>query len=212
MNKTTASTIITLLKEEFPVHECFLNHRNTFELLCAVMLSAQTTDERVNKVTPNLFAHYPTPELLQAADIEELKTIIKSIGLTTSKANNLRKMAQVLVQKYAGEVPNDFALLQELPGVGRKTANVVLAVGFGIPAFAVDTHVYRVSYRLGFRKELDSLLVAEEKLKKHIPKSDWIAAHHLLILFGRNYCKAQNPNCNNCPLKQFCKVIKRGAK
>ncbi len=211
MNKIKANLIVDSLKQIFPVHECFLNHKNVFELLCAVMLSAQTTDARVNMVTPYLFEKYPDAYALKDAKLDDVKAIIKSIGLANNKAINLIKMSTVLVEKYNGNVPNDFNLLQELPGVGRKTANVVLAVGFKVPAIAVDTHVYRVSYRLGFRKEEANLLEAEASLKKYIKKEDWIAAHHLLILFGRTYCKAQNPNCKECPLINYC-VFKGGKK
>ncbi len=209
MNKLKAKEIVDKLRSIFGEPKCFLNHNNVFELLCAVMLSAQTTDERVNLVTPALFQKYPNPEALSKASYNEIMDIIRSIGLANTKASNLVKMAKVLVEKYNSEVPKDFKALIELPGVGRKTANVVSAVGFHIPAIAVDTHVYRTSYRLGFRKEADDLLKAEENLKKYIPKDDWIDAHHLLILFGRNYCKAQNPKCDICPLKEYCKLKRR---
>lgn len=209
MNKLKASEIIEKLRSIFGEPKCFLNHNNVFELVCAVMLSAQTTDERVNMVTPVLFQKYPTPELLAKAEYNDVRSIIRSIGLANTKASNLIKMANVLVNEYNSEVPSDFKELVSLPGVGRKTANVVSAVGFHIPAIAVDTHVYRTSYRLGFRKEADDLLKAEENLKKYIKREDWIDAHHLLILFGRNYCKAQNPKCDECPLKEYC-CLKRG--
>ena len=209
MNKVKAQEIILKLRSIFGNPKCFLNHQNVFELVCAVMLSAQTTDERVNMVTPELFAKYPDPYALANASYNDVRNIIRSIGLANTKASNLIKMANVLVNEYNGEVPSQFDLLVKLPGVGRKTANVVSAVGFHIPAIAVDTHVYRTSYRLGFRKEADDLLVAENNLKKYINKEDWIDAHHLLILFGRTYCKAQNPKCDECPLKEYCKV-KRG--
>lgn len=208
MNKDKALEITSILCDLYPDAKCFLDHKNNFELLVATMLSAQTTDERVNMVTKELFTKYPTPESFSSATVENIKEIIKSVGLANTKAKNLLLLANRLCAEYNGVVPSDFNELVKLPGVGRKTANVVLAVGFNVPAFAVDTHVYRVSYRLGFRKESDDLLVCETKLKKYIKKDMWILMHHAMILFGRNYCKAQKPLCDVCPLRSYCKVKK----
>lgn len=206
MNKTKALEITRILTTLYPDATCFLNHRNAFELICAVMLSAQTTDARVNMVTPDLFAKYPDANSLAMADFQDVKEIIKSIGLAQTKAKNLISLAKMLVQDFAGQVPDNMNDLKKLPGVGQKTANVILAVWFNIPAIPVDTHVYRVSYRLGFRKEKDDVLTCEEKLRKYLAKEDWILMHHAIILFGRNICKAQNPNCAICPLKEYCQV------
>lgn len=208
MNKNKALEILNILDEIYNKPECFLKHSNNYELLVAVMLSAQTTDERVNMVTPNLFNEYKDPYTLMNANVKDVENIIKSVGLYKTKAKNLILMAKSLVLNYNGQVPNDFNELVKLPGVGRKTANVVLAVGFKIPSIPVDTHVYRTSYRLGFRKSKDDLITCEEKLKRYLPQSKWIDAHHQLILFGREYCKSQNPQCENCPLKNYCVVNK----
>ena len=208
MNKNTSNEIIARLRILIPNPECELNFNNNFELVCAVMLSAQTTDKRVNMVTPNLFNKYPTPALMKLANLEDVKDIIKSVGLANNKAKSLIALAKVIDEEYSGVVPNTIEELTKLPGVGRKTASVVLAVGFKIPAMPVDTHLHRVAKRLGYIKDKDDVLVAEEKYKKYIPKEDWIDAHHLLLLFGRYHCKAQNPECDGCPLKEFCKKKK----
>ena len=205
MNKIVSKDIIDNLRLLIKNPQCELDFKNTFELLCAVMLSAQTTDKRVNLVTPKLFSKYPTPEALQAADIEDVKEIIKSIGLANNKAKNIIQLAYELNNKFNGIVPNALEELVTLPGVGRKTASVVLAVGFGIPAMPVDTHLHRVSIRLGYVKKTGTVLEAEEALKKYIPKEDWIEAHHLMLLFGRYHCTAINPKCSGCPLFSYCK-------
>ena len=200
--KTTK--IINLLKEVIPNPVCELDFTNSYELICAVLLSAQTTDKRVNIVTKELFKKYPDVYTLKDADIEEVKEIIKSIGLTNSKAKNLIALANEVVNKYEGKIIPDFDILCSLPGVGRKTASVVLAVGFNIPAFPVDTHVERIAKRLKFADESDSVLKVEEKLKAKISKKHWIDAHHLMLLFGRYHCKAISPSCQNCKLKKYC--------
>lgn len=197
--------IYEILHNRFPGSKCFLDHNNVFELLCAVMMSAQTTDERVNSVTKILFKKYPTPKILKDADINDVINIIKPIGLANAKAKNLISLAKIIDEEYNGEVPCAKEELTKLPGVGNKTANVVLAVGFNVPEIAVDTHVYRTSYRLGLREENDSLLECEYKLKAYFPIEHWIEIHHLLILFGRNYCKAKKPLCDTCILKDYCK-------
>ncbi len=206
MDKIKAKEIIDILSEIYPHYESFLNYHNNYELLVAVILSAQTTDIRVNEVTPNLFKRYPNPYLLADANFSDVLTIIKSLGLAYNKANNIINMAKDLVTKYDGKVPNNKIDLMSLSGVGPKTANVVLALGFNIPTIPVDTHVKRLAIRLGFAKKTDSLAIIEEKLMKYIAKESWINAHHLLILYGRNVCKAINPKCEECKLKEYCKV------
>lgn len=205
MNKIIAENILNEIKNEYikdPKPE--LNFNNNFELLCAVMLSAQTTDKRVNIVTKELFKKYPTPLDLSNAEISDVIEIIKSLGLANNKAKNIIILSKKLVTEYNSIVPDNITDLTSLPGVGRKTANVVLGLGFNIPSMPVDTHIYRMSKRFKFIKDEDSVLVAEEKLKKYIPKDRWVEAHHLLLLFGRYYCKSQNPLCKECKLKKFC--------
>ena len=204
MNKKKSSEIINILKEIIPNPKCELNYTNSFTLLCAVMLSAQTTDKRVNLVTPMLFDKYPTVESLANASYEDVYQIISSLGLAKSKALNIINLAQIIHNEYNDIVPNTIEELTKLPGVGRKTASVVLVEYFKIPAMPVDTHLHRMAIRLGYIKKLDSVNDAEEAFKKYIPKEDWIVSHHLLLLFGRYYCKAKNPLCNNCKLKEYC--------
>lgn len=206
MNKNLSNEILGILEEIIPNPICELNFNNMFELVCAVSLSAQTTDKRVNEVTPLLFKKYPTPQLMMEAQKEDIYEIIKTLGFANNKAINLINMSKALVERYSGIVPNIREELETLPGVGRKTANVVLAVGFDIPAFPVDTHLIRMSYRLGYAKKDDTPLEIENKYMKYIPKDKWNKAHHLLLLFGRYHCKAINPNCDNCKLKKYCKV------
>lgn len=196
----------------FPHAHCELNHSNPFELLIAVVLSAQCTDALVNKVTKSLFQKYKTPEDYLAVPLEELQKDIRSIGLYRNKAKNIQKLCQMLLEKYNGEVPNDRDELMKLPGVGRKTANVVVSVAFGVPAIAVDTHVERVSKRLGICRWKDSVLEVEETLMKKIPREEWSISHHRLIFFGRYHCKAQSPKCPDCPLLSLCREGKKRMK
>ncbi|PWW05485.1 DNA-(apurinic or apyrimidinic site) lyase /endonuclease III [Paenibacillus cellulosilyticus] len=189
----------------FPNAHCELRHSNPFELTIAVLLSAQCTDETVNKVTESLFQKYRRPEDYLAVPLEELEQDIKRIGLFRSKASNIQKLCQIVIDKYNGDVPREHSQLTELPGVGRKTANVVVSNAFGVPAIAVDTHVERVSKRLGVAKEDDSVLEVEKKLMKLVPKDMWTQTHHTLIFFGRYHCKAQQPKCDICPLLDICK-------
>jgi endonuclease III len=189
----------------FPDAHCELRHSNPFELTIAVLLSAQCTDETVNKVTESLFQKYKQPEDYLAVPLEELEQDIRRIGLFRSKASNIQKLCQIVIDKYNGEVPREHAQLTELPGVGRKTANVVVSNAFGVPAIAVDTHVERVSKRLGVAKEDDSVLEVEKKLMKLVPREMWTQTHHTLIFFGRYHCKAQQPKCDICPLLAICK-------
>lgn len=197
--------ILDTIAEMFPDAHCELNHDNPFELTIAVLLSAQCTDETVNKVTAGLFQKYKTPEDYLSVPLEELEGDIRRIGLFRSKASNIQKLCRILIDKYEGEVPASHEGLTELPGVGRKTANVVMSNAFGVPAIAVDTHVERVSKRLGAAKPDDSVLTVEQKLMKLVPKEEWTITHHRLIFFGRYHCKAQNPQCPVCPLLDICK-------
>lgn len=193
------------MAEMFPEAKGELNHSNPFELVIAVLLSAQCTDKLVNKVTENLFKKYKTPEDYLAVSLEELQDDIKSIGLYRNKAKNIRKLCQVLVDKYEGEVPRTKEELMTLAGVGRKTANVVASIAFNEPAIAVDTHVERVSKRLGICRWKDSVIEVEETLMKKIPREEWSITHHRMIFFGRYHCKARNPNCPECPLLEICR-------
>lgn len=196
--------IIQALDQMFPDAHVELDHTNTFELLIAVVLSAQTTDKSVNKVTKQLFKHYPTPLSLSHANVLDVEEDIKSIGLYKNKAKNIIALSKALMDDYQGEVPKEREALESLPGVGRKTANVILSNAFDIPAFAVDTHVNRVSKRLRLAKEEDSVLEVEKKLMRKFPKSSWLKLHHQFIFFGRYHCLAQNPKCNQCPLFDIC--------
>ena len=205
--RNNSKKIISILDEYYPDAHCELNHSNTFELLIAVVLSAQTTDERVNSVTPLLFKKYPNPKLLSKAKINEVEDIIKPIGLYHNKALNIIKLANQLVSDFNGIVPNNREQLESLAGVGRKTANVVLSNCFDYPAFAVDTHVSRVSKRLKIADIDDSPLMIEEKLMKYFPKDKWGKLHHQFIFFGRYKCKAIKPDCFDCKLKFICDKV-----
>lgn len=203
-----AEAILKLLRQEYPQAGTQLKYRNMFQLLVAVILSAQSTDQQVNRVTPPLFARYPDANAMAEADIDQLEEMIKSVGLYHSKARHLKNMAQILVDKYEGRVPETFKQLMELPGVGRKTANVVIAVGFGGPGLGVDTHVHRVANRLGLvnARNRDS---TEKQLKEIIKPEDWNQTHHLLIWHGRQVCKARKPECQRCVLKKHCQYFKQ---
>lgn len=209
MNKKISEEIISILEEEIPNPKPELNFSNNFELLVAVMLSAQTKDKNVNEVTNILFKKYPDPYSLSQANLDELISIIKNLGLANNKAKNLISTSKIIHEEYVDVIPSSLDKLQELPGVGRKTANVVLALGFNIPALPVDTHLYKMAIRLGYVKENSTLLEAEESLKKYIDKSKWIKAHHLFLLYGRYFCKKINPKCDDCKLKIYCKHIKK---
>ncbi len=189
-----------------------MNHSNPFELVIAVALSAQCTDALVNKVTRNLFQKYKTPEDYLSVSIEELQEDIRSIGLYRNKAKNIQKLCKLLLDEYGGVVPRDRDELTKLPGVGRKTANVVVSVAFGVPAIAVDTHVERVSKRLGFCRWKDSVLEVEKALMKKVPMDEWSVTHHRMIFFGRYHCKAQKPQCEICPLLDLCREGKKRMK
>ncbi|MCF0108536.1 MAG: endonuclease III [Erysipelotrichaceae bacterium] len=201
--------ILDKLTELFPDAQCELVHRNPFELAVAVTLSAQTTDVSVNRITPALFAKYPTPQLMAEADIADIEELIHSIGLYRNKARNIKGLAQGLVDMFDGEVPHTREELTMLPGVGRKSANVIMSVCFNEPAIAVDTHVERVSKRLGLAKKDDTVLEVEKKLMRKIRKDEWCHAHHLFIFFGRYLCKARQPECERCPFTSICKEYKK---
>lgn len=194
---------IRILGEVYKDTKPALIFRNPFELLIAVILSAQCTDKRVNVTTARLFQKAATPEAILSLGLAPLEEEIRDCGLFRNKAKNIMATCQILCEQYGGEVPADFAKLQELPGVGRKTANVVMSVGFNAPAIAVDTHVFRVSNRLKLAAG-DTPLAVEQGLMKAIPKDKWSAAHHWLIWHGRNICKARKPLCDKCPLAEVC--------
>ncbi|TVX92955.1 endonuclease III [Paenibacillus agilis] len=200
--------ILDTFGEMFPDAHCELIHSNPFELTIAVLLSAQCTDEMVNKVTVDLFRKYKRPEDYIAVPLDELEQDIRRIGLFRNKAKNIQKLCHMLLESYDGEVPRQHDQLTTLPGVGRKTANVVVSNAFGVPAIAVDTHVERVSKRLGLANDEDSVLEVEKKLMRKIPKEEWTDTHHRLIFFGRYHCKAQSPRCEVCPLLEICKFGK----
>lgn len=201
--------IMTYFDQLIPNPVCELHFQKDYELLLAVMLSAQTTDKRVNMVTSVLFQKYPSLVALSKADIEDIKQIIKPIGTYHKKASNVILIAKALLEEQNGTVPNNRTYLETLPGVGRKTTNVVLSILYHVPCIAVDTHVSRVSKRLGLAKETDDVLVIEKKLTKKIPKDKLNRMHHQMVLFGRYYCKAQNPCCNTCALQVKCKFYNK---
>ena len=199
--------IIKSLDELFPNAKCELNHSSHFQLLVAVVLSAQTTDIKVNSVTKELFKKYPNAVYLSKAKISDVEEIIKPIGLYHNKAINIINLSKTLVKKYNGRVINDRKILESLPGVGRKTCNVVLSNCFNVPAFAVDTHVARVSKRLQIANDDDNVNVIEEKLMNMFPQESWCKLHHQFIFFGRYKCHSQNPECGDCPLKKICNYL-----
>ena len=198
-----ANDIYLELLRMYPEVSCELNYQDLFQLLISVVLSAQTTDKSVNKVTPKLFEEYPCPEDLSTAEVEDVHNLIKTIGLANTKAKNIIALSKRLVEEKNGEVVPDFDYLITLPGVGRKTANVVLVEGFRIPAIPVDTHVLRVSNRLNFIQSNNPLEV-EIRLMELFDQSLWHGLHLRLIHFGRYFCKAQNPSCEICPFKESC--------
>lgn len=210
--KIKEEKILQGLKELYPNPGPSLDFDNAYQCLIAVMLSAQTNDKAVNKVTPALFLKYPSPFELQNASLGEVEEIIKSLGLYKNKAKNAITLSKILVEKYGGEVPSDKKELTSLPGVGIKTANVVGAACFGIPAIAVDTHVERVGKRLGYGKEKDGPVDMERKLEKAFPKEEWINLHYRLITFGRDICHSQKPECGRCLFSDYCCLKKKSSK
>ena len=203
LNRQEAVTVLDALRQAYPDAGCALKHMDVFELLICVVLSAQTTDKSVNNVSPSLFARYPDAASLAAAHPAEVEDIIRTIGMYRTKAKNIIALAKILTEEYGGKVPGDFDTLVSLPGVGRKTANVVLAEGFGEQHIAVDTHVFRVSNRIGLVDAKD-VLATEEGLMKKLPHDRWTEAHHSIIFHGRNRCIARKPDCENCEIKDIC--------
>lgn len=199
--------IINYFLEHRPNAETELIYTNPYELLVAVILSAQCTDKRVNMITPALLKAFPTPEVLAAATPEEIFPYIRSISYPNNKAKHLAGMGRVLMEKFGGKIPSEIDDLQQLPGVGRKTANVIASVVFDKPAMAVDTHVFRVAARLGLTTRATTPLAAEKQLVKHIPANLIPLAHHWLILHGRYTCLARNPKCAECEIIAFCKHV-----
>lgn len=205
MKRSSKEYIIENLNRLYPDAHCELNHKDSFELLIAVVLSAQTTDVSVNRVTPALFEKYPDALSLSEASEEDVMRLIHSIGLYKNKSRNIINLAKELVKRFDGEVPSKREELESLPGVGRKTANVVLSNCFDYPAFAVDTHVSRVSKRLMIARKDDDVLTIEKKLMKFFPRNCWSRLHHQFIFFGRYKCKAKNPECTDCPFMDSCR-------
>lgn len=197
--------ILAHFRSEMPNVNTELEFGSVFQLLVAVILSAQCTDKRINQVTPELFRHYPDAKTMAVAEPEDVLEYISSVSYPNSKADHLVKMARALVEKHAGEVPQDMNALLDLPGVGRKTANVIQSVAFGKSTLAVDTHVYRVAHRLGLVSKRDNTpYKVEQALIKHIPEEDIPDAHHWLLLHGRYICTSRRPHCEKCPLEPLC--------
>lgn len=210
MTKSEKREIISkYLDELFPNPKCELIYHNDYELLIAIVLSAQTTDKRVNMVTPILFSKYPTLEKLSEAPIDLLEEILKPIGSFRKKAIYVKDIAYNLTTKYQGVVPTDREKLEKLKGVGRKTINVFLSEYYNYPAIAVDTHVERISKRLRIASKKATVLEVEEKLQKFFPKNEWAKRHLQLVLFGRYHCKAVKPYCLSCPLKELCRDFRK---
>ena len=208
MMKTNIKPLLDYLDEILPTAKCELLYSKDYELVIAVMLSAQTTDKSVNAVTPILFKKYPTLAALYDAPLEDIEDIIKPIGLYKNKAKNLKGIVKDLVDRFNGVVPSDKDELMTLPGVGNKTAGVIRAEIFQIPDLPVDTHILRISKRLNLAKKDDEPIDVERKLKKIIPEERWIKSHHQLIHFGRYYCLARSPKCENCKISDMC-IYKR---
>lgn len=208
MNKKDAVKIVETLKEMYPDAKCSLDFSTPFQMLVSVVLSAQCTDERVNKTTPSIFAKYSTPQDFADMDITLLEDLIHPCGFYKAKAKNLKKTAQILVDKYNGIVPNNMDDLMSLPGVGRKSANVIMLEAFDLPqGIAVDTHCKRIANRIGFSSESDPAKI-EQDLLKVIPKEYYKDVNHIFIWHGRNVCTSQKPKCDSCKLKQYCKFYK----
>lgn len=206
-SKKIKENLIKTLREVYADYGSALNFENPYQQLVATILAAQCTDKRVNEVTPALFAKYPDAAHLAGADLGELTDMIKTCGLYRNKAKNLKACAIKLIEEFGGQVPNTMEELISLPGVGRKTANCVLAFSYGIPAFPVDTHVKRVANRLGLSRSTNPDLV-EEDVKRFFDKADWASAHRWLIWHGREVCTAKKPNCSACAVKQYCPTVK----
>ena len=206
--KARTKKIVDILKKTYPDAKCELNYDTPFQLLIATILSAQTTDKKVNEVTKDLFIDYPDLDAFLTVTNDELEERIKQIGLYRNKSKNLILMFRQLKEKFNGEVPKTMEEIMSLAGAGRKTANVVLSNAFNVPSIAVDTHVFRVSNRLELAKS-DNVLDVEIQLQGELPKKEWILMHHLLIFHGRRCCTARNPKCTECPLSHLCKYANK---
>ncbi len=206
--KARTKKIVDILKETYPDAKCELNYETPLQLLVATILSAQTTDKKVNEVTESLFKDYPDLDAFLTITNDELEERIKQIGLYRNKAKNLIMMFNQVKEKFNGEVPQTMEGITSLAGAGRKTANVVLSNAFGVPSIAVDTHVFRVSNRLGLAHS-ENVLEVEKQLQKELPKKEWSLMHHMLIFHGRRCCIARNPKCGECPLNKECKYDKK---
>ncbi len=204
LKKSEITEVIEIMSDLYPEAECELAYEDKFQLLVSVVLSAQTTDKGVNKVTPQLFDRFPDAKALASAEIQELENLLKTIGMYRTKSKNIVALSKMLIEEFEGQVPGDYEELIRLPGVGRKTANVVLSVGFGEPRIAVDTHVFRLANRIGLTAEKD-VLKTELALMKAIPKDRWIMMHHALIWHGRRICAARSPRCEECGIKAICR-------
>ena len=202
--KKQINDILDSLELQYPEADCALSHQSVFQLLIAVVLSAQTTDKSVNAVTEELFKKYPDARTMSLAPAGDLERMIRRIGMYKTKSKHILSLSGILAEQYNGQVPEDYDKLIQLPGVGRKTANVVLAVGFGHQRIAVDTHVFRVSNRIGLVAEKD-VLKTELALMDRLPENRWSQAHHSLIFHGRNCCHARKPDCGNCVIGYICK-------
>nr|WP_072514585.1 endonuclease III [Ndongobacter massiliensis] len=203
LSQDASIAVIEALGVAFPDAHCELAHKNPYELLIATILSAQCTDVRVNQTTRTLFPKYPTPQALAQAPLEEVQEAIREVGLYRTKGKNIRATARILVEQYDGKVPDTREALMNLPGVGRKTANVVLSNAFGVPAIAVDTHVFRVSNRIGLSRSKD-VESCERDLRRILPENLWNQAHHRLIFQGRYVCRARKPLCEECAVRASC--------
>lgn len=211
LDKKKIKKVLEILESTYPDAACELNHTNPFELLIATILSAQSTDKRVNIVTEELFKEFKTPKDFLKLTEDQLAEKIKSIGFYRTKSNNILKTCEILVNEYESSVPSNRDELIKLPGVGRKTANVVISNAFGQNAIAVDTHVFRVSNRIGLANS-DNVYDTEQDLMKNIEENQWTNAHHLLIFHGRRICKARKPMCHMCPLTDYCLYYKHKIK
>ena len=209
MNKKTAVKIFELLKKQYPDAKCSLNFNSAFEILVAVMLSAQCTDERVNKVTAEFFPKYNTPKDFANMPLESIESLIHSCGFYKNKAKNLKLASQKILTNFNGEVPKTMEELMSIPGIGRKSANVIMLEAFNNPqGIAVDTHAKRIANRIGISKEKDPLKI-EQDLIKNIPKEYFKDVNHLLVWHGRNICNARKPQCEKCPVKKYCEFYKK---
>lgn len=208
MTKKVVQEVLDLLYQAHPDARCELDHQDEFQLLIATVLSAQTTDVSVNKVTPGLFEKYPTVYDMASADQSNIESCIRQIGLYKSKARNIIELSRSIVSDFGGQVPETIKELVTLKGVGQKTANVVVSNAFGVPAIAVDTHVFRVSNRIGIANAKDVKLT-EEQLMKKIAKDQWTIAHHTFIFQGRYICLARKPKCEQCNITEYCKYYKK---